>query len=75
VESPHTDDCTFVHIPVEETLFIGDATGGTFPTWKRDPVLARKLAGTIQALDASIFVEGHWTPTTKEDILNDLMEG
>ena len=74
VESPHTDDCTFVHIPGEGTLFIGDATGGTFPTWKRDSALARKLAGTIRALDASLFVEGHWAPTTKEDILNDLME-
>ena len=64
-----------MHIPGEGTLFIGDATCGTFPTWERDPALARKLAGTIRALDASIFVEGHWVPTTKEDILNDLMEG
>lgn len=74
VESPHTDDCTFVHIPGEKTLFIGDANSGAFPTWDRDPALAGKLAGTIRALDASILVEGHWTPTTKEDVLNDLTE-
>ena len=55
-------------------LFIGDANSGAFPTWQRDAALANKLAGTIRALDASIFVEGHWAPTTKEDILNDLME-
>ena len=74
VESPHTDDCTFVLIPGEKTLFIGDANSGAFPTWERDTVLAGKLAGTIQALDADILVEGHWIPTTKEDVLNDLME-
>ena len=35
--------------------------------------MAGKLAGMIQSLDARIFVEGHWTPTTKEDIINDLL--
>ena len=74
VESPHTDDCTFVLIPSQGTLFIGDANSGAFPTWERDSALAGKLAGTIRALDANILVEGHWTPTTKEDVLNDLTE-
>ena len=75
VESPHTDDGTFVHIPGEGVLFIGDANSGAFPTWKRDAAMAKRLADTIRALDASTFVEGHWTPTTKEDIINDLTEG
>lgn len=75
VESPHTDDGTFVQIPGEKVLFIGDANSGTFPTWERDAAMAEKLAGTIRALDADILVEGHWTPTTKEDVINDLTEG
>ena len=75
VETPHTDDATFVLIPGEKVLFIGDANSGTFPTWERDAAMAEKLAGTILALDADILVEGHWTPTTKEDVINDLMEG
>ncbi len=75
VETPHTDDATFVLIPDEGVLFIGDANSGVFPTWKRDPSLAKKLTGTIADLDARIFVEGHWTPTTKEDIIRDLLEG
>ena len=75
VETPHTDDGTFVQIPGEGVLFIGDANSGTFPTWERDAALAKKLAGTISSLDAGILVEGHWTPTTKEDVINDLMEG
>lgn len=75
VETPHTDDGVFALIPDEGVLFIGDANSGAFPTWKRDAALAEKLAGTISGLDARILVEGHWTPTTKEDIINDLMEG
>ena len=75
VETPHTDDATFVLIPGEKVLFIGDANSGTFPTWERDAAMAEKLAGTIRALDADILVEGHWTPTTKEDVINDLTEG
>ena len=73
VESPHTDDGTFVLIPDEGVLFIGDANSGAFPTWQRDAGMAGKLAGMIQSLDARVFVEGHWTPTTKEDIINDLL--
>ena len=74
-ESPHTDDGTLVHIPGEGVLFIGDANSGAFPTWQKDAALAEKLAGTIRALDANIVVEGHWVPTTKEDVIRDLAEG
>ncbi len=74
VESPHTDDGVFVLIPGEDVLFIGDANSGAFPTWARDAAMAEKLAGTIRALDAGTVVEGHWIPTTKEDVVNDLTE-
>ena len=75
VESPHTDDATFIQIPDEGVLFIGDANSGAFPTWQRDAALANKLAGTIRALDANTVVEGHWVPVTKENIIDDLTEG
>ena len=75
VESPHTDDGTFVLVPGEGVLFIGDANSGAFPTWQRDAAMAKKLADTIRALDARIVVEGHWTPTTTEDVVNDQLEG
>ena len=75
VESPHTDDATFIQIPDEGVLFIGDANSGAFPTWQRDAALANKLAGTIRALDANTVVEGHWVPVTKENIIADLTEG
>ena len=75
VESPHTDDGTFVQIPGEGVLFIGDANSGAFPTWQRDAAQAQKLAGMLSNLEANIVVEGHWVPTTKEDVINDLMEG
>ena len=31
--SPHTDDATLISVPDEGVLFVGDAAGGTFPTW------------------------------------------
>lgn len=73
-EAPHTDDSTFVEIPGEKVLFLGDAAGGVFPTWERDAALAKRLAGTIAALEADICVEGHCDPTTKDETISDLME-
>ena len=35
-EAPHTDDSTLIEVPGEGVLFIGDAAGGTFPTWIKD---------------------------------------
>ena len=72
--APHTDDSTLVEIKSEKVLFIGDATGGTFPTWEKDPVLARQLAETLKASTAEICVEGHWVPCPKEDTIKDLLQ-
>lgn len=72
--APHTDDSTFVEIPGEKVLFLGDSTGGVFPTWARDAALAAKLAGMIAATDMDAYIPGHGDPMTKEAIIADLME-
>ena len=71
--APHTDDSTLIEVPGEKVLFIGDCTGGAFPTWEKDPALARKLAATLTAANAEIFLEGHWVPDSKEGTINDLL--
>ncbi len=71
--SPHTDDCLLTEIPGEKTLFLGDACGGVFPTWEKDPDKCRQLALIINATETEIFLEGHWTPSTKGETLQDLM--
>lgn len=71
-ESPHTDDSTLVVVENEKVLFLGDAAGGVFPTWEKDPVLCRKLADTIEGLDVNICLESHHLPQTKQGIINDL---
>jgi len=73
-EAPHTDDTTLVHVPGEKVLFVGDAACGAFPGWKRNPALCRKLADAVEAVDAELCLEGHWTPETKRDVLEDLMK-
>ena len=73
-DSPHTDDCTLVHVPGEKVLILGDATGGTFPSWEKDPALCRRLAETIRSVDADIFLDGHWTPVDRAEALRDLLE-
>ncbi len=72
-DAPHTDDSTLVEVTGEKVLFIGDAGGGVFPTWEKDPGLTRKLADSIAASNASICLEGHWTPVSKEEMINDLL--
>ena len=74
-EAPHTDDSTLVYVPEEKVLFLGDSTCGEFPTWKKDEVLARKLAATIEKIGPETCVEGHWQPVETADTLNDLLEG
>ncbi len=74
-EAPHTDDSTLVHVMGENVLFLGDAPCGAFPAWKKDPVLTGKLAETIKSVGASICLEGHWTPESLENTLNDLENG
>ncbi len=73
-ESPHTDDSTLVFVPEERVLFMGDAEGGVFPTWEKDPALCQKLADTVLPIDAGIVLESHWEPVSKPEFMRDLME-
>ena len=74
-EAPHTDDSTLVEVPGEKTLILGDCSGGRFPDWETDPVLAGKLAETIRKIHPEICMPGHWTPLSPEIIIQDLLEG
>ena len=71
-KAPHTDDSTLVFAESEKVLFLGDAAGGTFPTWGKNPELCGLLADTIAALDAEICLESHWIPETKKEMIDDL---
>ncbi len=71
-EAPHTDDSTLVYVPGEKTLFLGDAACGAFPSWEKDPDLAGKLARTIKNTGAEICLEGHWTPVTMKEMLDEI---
>ena len=71
-ESPHTDDSTLIVVENEKVLFLGDAAGGTFPTWEKDPALCRKLADTIAGLDVEICLESHHALQTKQEMLDNL---
>ena len=73
-ESPHTDDSTLVEVPGEKTLILGDSTGGAFPGWTVDPVLAGKLAETVRKANPEICLPGHWTPLSREIIIRELLE-
>ena len=66
-KAPHTDDSTLVFVEREKVLFLGDAAGGTFPTWGKNPELCNQLADTIDALDVDVCLESHWTPETKQE--------
>ena len=70
--SPHTDDSTLIEVPGEKVLFVGDAIGGEFPFWEKDPNLCRKLADCIDALDVQTCVGSHWEPLTKRETVEDL---
>ena len=71
-ESPHTDDSTLIVVEREKVLFLGDAAGGKFPTWEKDPALCRKLADTIDGLDVEICLESHHLPQTKQEMIYNL---
>lgn len=71
-KAPHTDDSTLVFVEREKVLFLGDAAGGTFPTWGKNPELCNQLADTIDALDVDVCLESHWTPETKQEMIDDL---
>ena len=72
-EAPHTDDSTLVYVENGSVLFVGDSTCDDFFTGKKPADLCRKLADTIRKFNPAISMEGHWTPVTMEDTLNDLM--
>ena len=74
-EAPHTDDSTLVEIPGERVLILGDSTGGTFPDWTVDPALAAKLAETVRSIHPDICLDGHWTPLSPKEIIQELLEG
>lgn len=71
-ESPHTDDSTLVIVENEKALFLGDAAGGIFPTWEKNPALCQRLADTIAELDIDICLESHHLPQTKQEMIDDL---
>lgn len=71
-EASHTDDSTLVYAVNERVLFIGDAYCGSYPSWKHDPVLDRRLAETIGATGAATCLSGHCEAQTKEEVLADL---
>ena len=72
-ESPHTDDSTLIYAPGERVLFLGDAAGGVFPTWEKDPALCEKMREALTPIDAEICVESHRPPQTKGEVLAGLM--
>ena len=71
-KAPHTDDSTLVIAESEKVLFLGDAAGGTFPTWVKNPELCRQLADTIANLEVNICLESHHIPQTKQEIIDGL---
>ena len=74
-EAPHTDDSTLIEVVEDKVLILGDCTGGTFPDWTVDQVLADKLAVTITNIAPDLCLPGHWTPLKKEIIIQDLLDG
>ena len=72
-EAPHTDDSTLIFVPGEKTLFLGDAAGGVFPSWEKDPALCKKLADTLAHIDADVMLESHAEPATKREMIEDLL--
>ena len=74
-EAPHTDDSTLIEVKEDKVLILGDCTCGNVPEWKVDPVLAEKLAKTIDEVDPEVCLLGHWTALSKEIIIHDLLYG
>ena len=73
-ESAHTDDSTLVLVPEEKILFMGDSMSGEYPTWEVDPDRMNKLLAMLRDVPADIFLTGHWTEQTKEEVLQRMEE-
>lgn len=71
--APHTDDSTLIQAVEEKLLFLGDAACGSFPDWKKNPALCRKLASVIEDTGVEAVLEGHWTLMTRQEMVNDLL--
>ena len=72
--SPHTDDTTLIHAVSESVLFIGDSTNGALPDWKKDPEKYAKLGETIGKTGADICIDGHYTPLSRQTVLDDIRD-
>ena len=72
--SPHTEDCVYVYIPEEKVLFLGDAPCGAYPDWHVDPDKAEEMIRTLEQIDFSTAVSGHWDPQTKEELIRFIRE-
>ncbi len=72
-QSPHTSDSTLIELPGEQVLFLGDATCGPVGDYDhKDPGLCLKLIEAIQTSRATLCIEGHWTPLSAEEVIQDL---
>ena len=71
VESPHTDDAVFVHVPEEGVLFLGDATSGDpFDGWQVDARRMRALISALEDVACDTCVLGHAEPLAKAELLD-----
>lgn len=73
ITSPHTDDSTVIQVMNERVLFIGDANGGEFPTWVKDKELTERFVDELSSIDVDMCIEGHWTPDTKQGIIDEVL--
>ena len=70
--SAHTDDTTLVYVPEEECLFMGDSVMGDFQTGEVDTGKMNQLINTIEAMDFTWALTGHWPLRTKTEVLADM---
>ena len=70
--SAHTDDTTLVYIPEEGCLFMGDSVMGDFQTGEVDTGKMNQLIITIEAMDFTWALTGHWPLRTKTEVLADM---
>ena len=64
-----------MEVPGDKLLILGDCTGGAFPGWEVDQELANKLAETIRQVNPETCLPGHWTPLSRDFIIQDLLYG
>ena len=72
--SPHTEDSTYILIPEEGVLFLGDAPSGVYPDWHRDPLKARQMIELLESIPFEMAIGGHWQPQTKAELIRFIAE-